>query len=244
MSDFPDAKGALTYRKGGLGPRKMAYSHLAIGLCFLFLSIVGIYRYMGSHQAIASLGLSVMVVVCVKIYHWAEAMGKKYEKYADRAIVWKKEEVEEGSVGALLDALPDSYFVIDDFRTKKGTVDHIVVGPKGILTIESKSHPGVVTKDGERLFQDGHPFEKDFIKHAWAQSYSVRDLLAEKGVCTLRPRPVIVFTDADVQVKEKVGGVHVIGSKDLNGFLEGLPVWMSERLSKRMVDCLWSAQNN
>jgi hypothetical protein len=101
-----------------------------------------------------------------------------------------------------------------------------------------------VTKDGERLFQDGHPFEKDFIKHAWAQSYSVRDLLAEKGVCTLRPRPVIVFTDADVQVKEKVGGVHVIGSKDLNGFLEGLPVWMSERLSKRMVDCLWSAQNN
>jgi hypothetical protein len=134
--------------------------------------------------------------------------------------------------------------VIDDFRTKKGTVDHIVVGPKGILTIETKSHPGVVTKDGERLLQDGHPFEKDFIKHAWAQSYSVRDLLAEKGVCTLRTRPVIVFTDADVQVKEKVGGVHVIGSKDLHGFLEGLPVWMSERLSKRMVDCLWSAQNN
>lgn len=243
MADLPDAKGALTYRKGGHGARKMAFSHLAIGLCFLFLTIGGIYRYMGSHQAIASLGLTVMVLVSVKIYHWAETMGDKNEEFTDRAIVWKKGEVEEESVGALLDALPDNYFVIDDFRTKKGTVDYIVVGPRGILTIGTKSHPGIVTKDGEKLLQDGHPFDMDFIKHAWAQSYAVRDLLAEKGVCTLRPRPVIVFTDADVQVKEKVGGVHVIGSKDLHGFLEGLPVWMSERLSKRMIDCLSSAQN-
>ena len=70
MSDFPNAKGAVTYRKAGLGARKMGYSHLAIGLFFLFLSIGGIYRYMGSNQAIASLGLTVMVIVSVKIYHW------------------------------------------------------------------------------------------------------------------------------------------------------------------------------
>jgi hypothetical protein len=90
---------------------------------------------------------------------------------------------------------------------------------------------------------DGHPFEKDSIKQAWAQGYSVRDLIAEKGVCTLRPQPVIVFTNADVQVKEKVGGVHVIGIKDLRAFLEGLPVWMSGRLSKGIIDSLSSAQN-
>jgi len=47
MSDFPNAKGALTYRKGGLGAWKMAYSQLAIGLFFMFLSIGGIYQYMG-----------------------------------------------------------------------------------------------------------------------------------------------------------------------------------------------------
>jgi len=39
-----------------------------------------------------------------------------------------------------LEALPDNYFVINDFATKKGTIDYIVVGPKGILTIETKSH--------------------------------------------------------------------------------------------------------
>ena len=238
MPDFPDAKGVVTYRKADIGVRKMAYPHLAIGLFFLFLSIGGIYRYMGSNQAIASLGLTVMVIVSVKIFHWAEAMGDKAKMFTDRAIAWKQEAVSEESVGDLLETLPNNYSVIDGFVTKKGTIDYIVVGPKGILTIETKNHQGVVTNHGEMLLQDGHPFEKDFIKQAWALSYSVRDLLADKEVGTLRPQPVIVFTDADVQVKERVRGVQIIGVKDIHAFLEGLPVWMSERLSKGVIDCL------
>ncbi|MGB7631144.1 MAG: nuclease-related domain-containing protein [Candidatus Deferrimicrobium sp.] len=242
MSDFPNVKGAATYRKAGLGDRKMAYSHLTIGLFFLFLSIGGIYRYMGSNQAIVLLGLTVMVIVSVKIYHWAEAMGDKNEKFTDRAIAWKQGAVAEESVDGLLEALPNNYFVINDFVTKKGTTDYIVVGPKGILTIETKSHKGVVTNHGEKLMLDGQPFEKDYIKQAWGQSYLVRDLLAGKGVCSLRTQPVIVFTDAVVQVKERVRGVQVIAKKDLHAFLEGLPVWMSERLSKGIIDCLWSTK--
>jgi hypothetical protein len=242
MPHFPNAKGAATYLKAGLGARKMTFYHLVIGLFFLFLSVGGIYRYMGGTQAIASLGLTVMVIISVKIYHWAEAKGDKTVKFTDRAIPWKQAAVGEESAGGLLQTLPKNYFVIDDFVTKKGTIDYIVVGPKGILTIGMKSHKGVVTNDGEKLLSDGHPFEKDIIKQAWAQSYLVQDLLAEKGVCSLRPQPVVVFTDADVQVKERVGRVHIIGIKDLHAFLEGLPVWMSERLSKSIIDCLWSTQ--
>ena len=243
MSDFPDAKGAVTYRKAGLGARKMTYSHIAIGLFFLILSIGGIYRHIGSKQAIVSLGLTMTVIISVKFYHWAEAMGDKTETFTERAIAWKQGAVAEESVGGLLEALPDNYFVIKDFATKKGTIDYIVVGPKGILTIETKSHRGVMTNKGDKLLWDGYAFEEDFIKQAWAQGYSVRDLIAEKGVCTLRPQPVIVFTNADVQIREKVRGVQIIGIKDLHAFLEGLPVWMSERLSKGIIDSLSSAQN-
>ena len=242
MSDFPNAQGVVTFRKAGLGVRKMTNSQLAIGLFFLFLSVGGIYRYMGSKQAIASLGLTVMVIVGLKIYHWAEAARDKTDKFTDRAIAWKPGAAVEEGVGGLLEALPKNYFVMNDFVTKKGTIDYIVVGPKGILTIGTKSHKGVVTNNGEKLLSDGHPFEKDLILQAWEQSYFVRDLLAEKGVCSLGTQPVIVFTDADVQVKERVGRVQIIGIKDLHAFLEGLPVWMSERLSKGITDCLCSIQ--
>jgi hypothetical protein len=92
------------------------------------------------------------------------------------------------------------------------------------------------------LKRDGKPFEKDFIKQAWAEAYSIRDLLTDKGVCNLRPQPVIVFTEADVQVKGKVRGVQIISIKDLHAFLDGLPDWMSERLSSGIIDCLSSTQ--
>jgi hypothetical protein len=244
MSCFPDAKVAGMYRKAGLGSRKMTNSHLAIGLILLFLSIGGIYRHIGSSQAIASLGLTVMVIASMKIYHWAEARGNKAEKFTDRAIAWKRGAVADESVDGLLEALPDNYYVINDFVTKKGTTDYIVAGPKGILTIVTKRHQGVLTKNGEMLLRDGLPFEENIIKQAWAQNDFVRDLLAEKGVCTLRPQPVIVFTEADVQFKERVRGVPIIRVKDLHAFLEGLPVWMSERLSKSIIDCLSSTQNH
>jgi hypothetical protein len=188
--------------------------------------------------AIASLGITAMAIVSFKIYHWAEAMGVKAEKLAERAIPWNQGAASEESVGGLLEALPRDYAVVNGFVTKKGPIDYIVVGPKGILTIETKSHKGVVTNDGERLLRDGDPFEEDLIKQAWAKSYCVRELLAEKGVCTLSPQPVIVFTDADVRVKGRVRRIHIIESKDLHAFLDRLPVWMSERLSKGIVDCL------
>jgi hypothetical protein len=242
MPDIPDAKGAATYRKAGLGAWTMAHSHSAIGIFVLFLSIGGIYRYVGGYPAIASLGFTVMVAVGVKIHRWAETTSDKADKFTDRAIQWRRGPEAEEGVGGLLEGLPDNYFVFTDFVTEKGAVDYIVVGPKGVLTFETKGHRGVVTNNREKLMQDGRPFGEDVIKQAWAKSHSVRNLLAEKGVCTLRTQPVIVFTDADVRIDGKVGGVHAIAVGDLRAFLEGLPVWMSERLSKSIIDCLWSTQ--
>jgi hypothetical protein len=243
VSYFRNAKESGTERKAEPGVRRMVYSHVTIGFFFLSLSIGGIYLYMRSNQAIASLGLAVIVVVGVGILCWAEDVGNKAEKFNDRAIAWKLGAVSEEGVGGLLEALPEDYYVIQDFVTKKGTTDHVVVGPKGILTIDTKSHKGVVLHDRGRLLLDGHPFESDVIKQAWERSYVVRDLLAEKGVCTLKPNPMIVFTDADVQVKEKVRGVQIVGIDNFQAFLERMPVWMSERLAKGINACLRSIQN-
>ncbi len=51
----------------------------------------------------------------------------------------------EEQVGALLDTLPrDRWHVIHDATLGRGNVDHIVIGPAGVFTIETKSHPGPV----------------------------------------------------------------------------------------------------
>jgi hypothetical protein len=211
-------------------------------LFLLAIMYVGIYFYTKNVKVIATLGLPVALVVFVGIIHWIKALGDKAEAVADRALDARRGAVAEEAVGNLLGELPAGYFAVNDFVFKRGNIDHIVVSTKGILTVETKSHKGVVTCEGEMLKRDGKTFEKDFIKQAWAEAYSIRDLLTEKGVCNLRPQPVIVFTDADVQVKGKVRGVHIISSKDFHALLEGLPDWMSERLSTRIIDCLLSTQ--
>jgi len=233
---------ATVYNKAGAGVRKMENSRWLTALFILIIMYAGIYFYTKSVKAIATLGLPVALVVFVGIIHWIKALGGKAEAVADRAIDARRGAVAEEAVGNLLGELPAGYFVVNDFVSKRGNIDHIVISTKGILTVETKSHKGVVTCEGEMLKRDGKPIEKDFIKQAWAEAYSIRDLLTEKGVCNLRPQPVIVFTEADVQVKEKVRGVKIIGIKDLHAFLEGLPNWMSERLSNGIINCLSSNQ--
>ena len=233
---------ATVYNKAGAGVRKMETARWLAAFFILIIMYAGIYYYTKSVETIATLALPVALVVFVGIIYWIKAMGDKADAYADRALDARRRAVAEEAVGNLLDVLPAEYFVVNDFVSKRGNIDHIVISTKGILTVETKSHKGVVSCEGEMLKRDGKPFEKDFIKQAWAEAYSIRDLLTEKGVCNLRPQPVIVFTDADVQVKGKVRGVHIIGSKDLHEFLEGLPAWMSERLSNGIIDCLSSSQ--
>lgn len=51
----------------------------------------------------------------------------------------------EEHVGSLLEALPaDEWTVIHDASFGHGNVDHILIGPPGVFTIETKSHPGPV----------------------------------------------------------------------------------------------------
>jgi len=51
----------------------------------------------------------------------------------------------EEHVGSLLDELPrEEWHVIHDASVGHGNVDHILIGPAGVYTVETKSHPGPV----------------------------------------------------------------------------------------------------
>src|SRR5271154_1944559 len=63
----------------------------------------------------------------------------------------------EEQVGGLLDQMSDrGWRVIHDASLGHGNVDHILIGPPGVFTIETKSHPGPVRVSrvhGETLSQ-------------------------------------------------------------------------------------------
>jgi len=238
-----DSTRATVYNKTGVGVRKMEAARWLAALITLIVLFAGIYLYSKNSKTIAKIGLPVTVVAGVAVIYWVKTMGDKADAYSKRALDARRGAVAEEDVGNLLGELPGGYFVVNDFVLKRGNIDHIVISTKGILTIETKSHRGVVSCEGEMLKRDGKPFEKDFIKQAWAEAFSIRDLLAHHGISALKPQPVLLFVNADVQVRQQVRGVEIISRRYLPLYLKRLQNRLSAGEAEKIFDILKLSQS-
>jgi len=234
---------ATVYNKAGVGVRKMEASRWLAALITLIGLFAGIYLYSKNSKTIATFGLLVSLIVAGAFLYWVKAVGDKADVLSQRALDARRGAVAEEAVGNLLGELPAGYFVVNDFVLRRGNIDHIVISTKGILTIETKSHRGVISCEGETLKRDGKPFEKDFIKQGWREALSIRDLLTSHGISAPKPQPVLLFANADVQVRKQVRGVEIISRWFLPLYLERLQNRMSIKEAEKIFELLKLSQS-
>jgi len=234
---------ATVYSKPGVGVRKMEAARWLTALITLIILFAGIYLYSKKSKTIATLGLPVFLIVAGGLLYWVKAMGDKADRYSTRALGARRGAVAEEDVGNLLGELPAGYFVVNDFVLKRGNIDHIVISTKGILTVETKSHRGVVSCEGEMLKRDGKPFEKDFIKQGWREALSIRDLLTTHGISVPTPQPLLLFANAEVQVRKQVRGVEIISRRYLPLYLERLQNRMTTKEAEKVFEILKLSQS-
>ncbi len=120
----------------------------------------------------------------------------------------------EEQVGGLLDELAgENWQVIHDGSLGRGNVDHILIGPAGVFTVETKSHPGpirVARVHGATLSQ------------AQAQRKAI------ERVVGVPVEPLIVFSRAWVDKPlARRKGVRVTPARMLSGYLERRPVTLT-----------------
>ncbi len=113
----------------------------------------------------------------------------------------------EEQVGGLLDEFAvRGWRVIHDASLGHGNVDHILIGPAGVFTVETKSHPGpvrVARVHGATLSQ------------AQAQRKAI------ERVTGLEVEPLIVFSRAWIdRPLARRKGVRVIPARMLSGYLD------------------------
>jgi hypothetical protein len=216
-------KRATVANIAGGSTRKMAASRYVVALSILVLLWLGIYLYANNVRNIVSLGLPGTLVVGVGFLLFIKYLEKKGSIVIDRAKRADRGAVAEERVGDFLNSLPEGNFIIHDFNSGKGNIDHILINTKGIFTLETKSHNGDVTFDGEKLLRGKHPFEKDFLSQAWAECFAVRNVLQGWGITSPKAEPIILFTNAYVKVRGKAKGVEILSLKYLPKFLERLP---------------------
>ena len=137
----------------------------------------------------------------------------------------------EKAVGQYLERLrAKGYEVFHDIVAPTFNVDHVLIGPAGIFTIETKtwSKPARgearISFDGERLLTGGRAPDRDPIIQARAQAAWLKHLLAESTGRKFDVLPVVLFPGWFIeQVAGSLKEIWVLEPKALPAFLEREP---------------------
>ena len=139
----------------------------------------------------------------------------------------------ERAVAECLDLLrDDGHRVFHDIVGPNFNIDHVIIGPKGIFTVETKTLNKYVGKDaqlyfdGERVRLGGLELPDNPVPQGRAQASWLKKLIGESTGKTLSVKPVVVFPGWFV---ERVSGADqsdtwVLEPKALRGFLKSEPV--------------------
>lgn len=130
----------------------------------------------------------------------------------------------EEHVGELLEGLTqESWRVVHDATLGRGNVDHIVLGPAGVFTVETKSHAGPV-RAGR--------VHGAMLSQAQAQAKAIEQ------VTGLRVEPMLVFSRAWVdRPMARRKGVRVVPARMLVGYLSKRPT----TLTRAQVDAAYGS---
>jgi hypothetical protein len=140
----------------------------------------------------------------------------------------------EEHVGSLLETLPaQEWRVIHDASLGRGNIDHILIGPAGVFTVETKSHPGPV-----RVGR----VHGATIRQAQAQRKAV------ERVVGLNVEPLLVFSRAWVdRPSARRKGVRVLPARMLTRHLSSRGVELSgeriEQAHEQLATALLAHEN-
>lgn len=164
-----------------------------LGLWPLFL---GIFVAGGSVVALFVWPLAGLVVFVVSLVYMAWSLCKGL-RHVER--FFKGARGEE-KVSELLQTLPDDYHVFNDFVAMGKHVDHVVVGPSGVFSIETKFWKGKVTLEEGCILLDGRLPDRSPLLQTKREAELVKAQLAHNGWIGY-VTPVLVFASDTFEAK-------------------------------------------
>ena len=130
----------------------------------------------------------------------------------------------EEAVGRRLATLADSWKVLHGVvLSDKGTdIDHVVIGPGGVSTLNTKNHAGGnVTVYERALYVNGH--QTLYVQKSKAEARRATRLLSAACGCSVAVEPVVVVMCSRLTVRGYPSDVHVVRVKGITRWLSGRP---------------------
>lgn len=125
-------------------------------------------------------------------------------------------------------------------------IDHVVIGPPGVITINTKRHPRGKAWIGERMVMINGQ-KTDYLRNSRFEAERAAKLLSAACGRSIEVRAAIAFVDLDdFNVKQMPSDVHVTTRRRLLGWLRDLPRVVSDEQVEEVfavarVSSTWSA---
>ena len=138
----------------------------------------------------------------------------------------------EERVARELGFLPAEFFVFHSvwLPTEQGgaardDVDHVVVGPTGVFSIETKNWAGPIEIRRNQILLAGKPPPRSPLEQTYRAARHVRDHILETAGLEVVVRPVLCFVGGPIPRDESEGpeGVEICGSDELVSVLRRAP---------------------
>ncbi|MFJ4220813.1 nuclease-related domain-containing protein [Curtobacterium luteum] len=140
------------------------------------------------------------------------------------AASWFKGALGERRVAAELDALGPEFTVLHavPVGSRSTDIDHVVVGPTGVFSINTKNHAGhTVWAGGRTLLVNGH--RTPHMHRALQEGERATALLSAAAGGPITVQPVLVVQAAQLRFGEKAPAAVTLTPEQVGAWIAGLP---------------------
>lgn len=137
---------------------------------------------------------------------------------------WRRGAEGEEEVAFQLRKLGDGWHVIHSVPVGTGDtdIDHVVIGPPGVFTLNTKNHlGGRVSVNANAVYVNGT--YQPYIAKSRAEGKRATKLLTAANGRDVAVHPVIVIMASDLRIKDSPDGVTVIGRRRIAKWLADHP---------------------
>lgn len=162
----------------------------------------------------------------------ARALGVHTEERA-----WRVGADGEERVARRLRKLPERWHVLHAVPVgeRDSDIDHVVVGPAGVFTLNTKNHSRSKVWVAERSFLVNGQ-RTDYLRNARHEASRASRLLSAACGWDVAVEPVIVVLAAQLTIKAQPDGVHVVARRQIARWLLRRPTRLDPGAADRIFD--------
>ena len=215
------------------------YGYFFWALAVILLPVVvGYIAYVFASPLAA---IVIAVALLFFVVKWIQPLNYFFKRKSD---MFYKGRYGEKDIKKELRELPDDYAVFEGVMLDKnhGDIDFVLVGPKGIVSLEVKSLGGGIGYDGHSLTVNGRKLRgRDFLAQAFGEARAISMYVRGNLGVDVYTKPVLVFSSPFAVVHFgdlPVDNVYVASKETIFSVLHSFSDYQWQREEQHKVEAL------